>query len=76
MKIILDGVHIGNEDTTQFPGEGEDCITGVVISHDVMVFPEHTGKGLGQRAHAERLARLKHQGYNHAYPVLTQGVPK
>jgi GNAT superfamily N-acetyltransferase len=60
------GNSIGYEYSTEFPGDGDDCRTSVVISHGVQIDPQHRGKGAGSWAHGERLARFKNEGHKYA----------
>lgn len=43
-----------------FPGCNQ-----IVISNHSFVYPEHRGKGIGTKAHANRLAEIKRLGYSY-----------
>lgn len=64
------GEIIGWEQETMLPaGDGEECGSGVVISHGVFIFESHRGKGAGSWAHQERLQRWKKEG--HVFALCT-----
>lgn len=67
-KILLpDGTEIGWEDQTRFPaGDGDDCGSGIVVSHNVAILEEFRGKGHGTAAHVARLTRWVYEGYSYA----------
>lgn len=58
---------IGNECWDDFPvGDGDGCGSAIVISYGVHIQPSLRGRGIGQRAHKERLERFRNEGYNYA----------
>lgn len=58
---------IGWEQATALPaGDGDECGSSVIVSHNVHIFESHRGKGAGSWAHQERLKRFKKEGYTYA----------
>lgn len=60
-------IAVGVEWWDELPaGDGDGCGSAVVISYGVSISPSLRGKGLGQKAHKERLERFRNEGYNYA----------
>ena len=54
------GTEKGRYELDPLPGNGD-----VVVSHAVMIFPQHRGKGFGRQQHKQRLKKAKELGYKY-----------
>lgn len=57
---------VGTEWDEEFPaGDGDSCGSGIIISYGVNIQEGLRGRGIGQKAHVERLNRFRGDGYNY-----------